>query len=118
MEEEILKSLIPFKRNVLIGELKLQSCEQANIFYATHVQMDENLAQGDYSQTQEWKATAFTHKNKAEQDIVMVDGDSTIIQGIFKDQIGIMNKADLEYVVNVYVWIEIDDPAETKGGEK
>jgi len=109
MRAEILKSLIPFKRNMLIGELKLQSCEEANIFYATHLQTDENLGAGDFSQNRNWRASAFTHQSKTEEDIVIVDGDSTIIQGIYKDRIGEVNKGDFEYIVNVYVWIEIEE---------
>ena len=120
MLEEILNAfiLIPFKRNTVIGELKLQSCEEANIFYATQVQTDENLAAGDYSQAGLWKANPFTHQNKAEEDVVVVDGDSTIVQGIFKDQIGEMNQAEVEYMVNVYVWVETGDSSEKTGGDK
>ena len=40
---------------------------------------------------------------------MIVDGDSTIIQGIYKDRLGEQSKADYEYVVNVYVWIEIEE---------
>lgn len=109
MREEILKSLIPFKRNTLIGELKLQSCEEANIFYAAHLQSDQNIAAGDFSQSRTFIPAAFSHQTKSEEDIVVVDGDSTIIQGIYKDRIGEQNKADFEYVVNVYVWIEIEE---------
>ena len=110
MRAEILKSLIPFRHNTLVGELKLQSCEEANIFYATHLQTDENLGAGDFSQNRFWKASAFTHQSsKCEEDIVIVDGDSTIIQGIYKDRIGEMNKTDVEYMVNVYVWVEIEE---------
>lgn len=112
--EEIIRSLFPFKRTILIGELKLQSCEQANIFFASHFQLDENLGAGDYSQNQYWKANLFTHQIKAEEDIVIVDGDSTIIAGIFKDRLGELNKSDFEYIVNVYVWIEIQEE-KTKG---
>jgi hypothetical protein len=109
MRAEILKSLIPFKRNTLIGELKLQSCEEANIFYATHLQTDDNIGAGDFSQNGNWKARTFTHQSKTEEDIVIVDADTTIIQGIYKDRIGESNKTDVEYIVNVYVWVEIEE---------
>ena len=109
MRAEILRSLIPFKRNTFIGELKLQSCEEANIFYATHLQTDENIGAGDFSQNRNWKASAFTHQSKTEEDIVIVDADTTIVQGIYKDRIGEMNKTDVEYIVNVYVWVEIEE---------
>lgn len=115
LPEEPLRLLIPYKRNTLIGELKLQSCEEANIFYATHILSDENLAAGDYSLKGRWTASSFTHQNKTEEDMVIVDGDSTIVQGLFKDRIGEITNMDVEYVVSVYVWVAINDPIETKG---
>jgi len=114
MHAEAIKSLMPFKRNVLFGELKLQSCEEANIFYAAHVMSDENIGMGDFSKKGNWDAHVFTHQQKTEEDIVIVNGDSTIIQGIYKDRIGELNKMDYQYIMNVYVWVEVE--AERKGG--
>lgn len=110
-----LNSLITFNRNMLIGELKLQSCEEANIFFATHVQSDKNIGAGDFSQNGNWKAELFSHQTKSNEDIVIVDGDSTILQGIFKDRVGEQSNADHEYTVKVYVWIEIEEPQTEKG---
>lgn len=106
------KFQVSFKRNILVGELKLQSCEEGNIFYATQIQTEENLSSGDYSEIKNWKATLYTHQNKAEEDTAKVEGDSTILQGIYKDKIGEMRKEDMEYELSVYVWIE------TKGIEE
>lgn len=93
-----------FKRNTLIGELKLQSCEEANIFYAGHLQTDNNLGYGDFSQNRFWKINPFTHQAMAFEETVIVDADSTIIQGVYKDHIGKQRKQDVNYLVNVYVW--------------
>lgn len=106
---ELPRFFSPFKSNRFIGELKLQSCEEANIFYATHLQTDENIGAGDFSQNDYWKARTFTHQSKTEEDIVIVDADTTIIQGIYKDRIGEINNTDVEYKVNVYVWVEIEE---------
>ena len=103
-----------FKRNTLIGDLKLQSCEEANIFYSNHVMTDENIGAGDYSQRIQWQASPFTHENKSEEDIVVVKGGSTIVQGIFKDRYGDTNKTDISYEVKVYVWIETACTCQTK----
>ena len=113
MWSDIQTLLIPFKRSALIGELKLQSCEKENIFYAAHHGTDENLGSGDFSQREGWIATAYTHERKAEEDVVMISGDTSIIQGTFKDRIGELSKVDYEYMVNVYVWIEVEE--EMKG---
>jgi hypothetical protein len=99
-----------FKRNTLIGELKLQSCEEANLFYSGYLQNDENIALGDFSQSRVWTPTVFTHQTHSFEEVVIVDAESTIIQGIYRDRIGEQSKTDYNYLVNVYVWIEIETP--------
>ena len=109
----VMAELIPvverptaFKRNTFIGELKLQSCEEANIFYAGHLQTDNNLGYGDFSQNRFWKINPFTHQAMAFEETIIVDADSTIIQGVYKDHIGKQRKQDINYLVNVYVWYQ------------
>ena len=92
------------RRNDLIGVLKLQSCEEANIFYAGHLQTDNNLGYGDFSQNRFWKINPFTHQAMAFEETVIVNADSTIIQGVYKDSIGKQRQQDVNYLVNVYVW--------------
>lgn len=110
-------SLFPVKRNDLVGELKLQSCEEANIFYAEHIQTDESLVMGDYSIKELWKPAVFSHQPKREEDVVVVDGESTIIQGHFIDRIGESNQQNWEYEITVYVWVEIEEPEIKEKGE-
>ena len=93
-----------FKRNTLVGELKLQSCEEANIFYAGYLQLDNNMTYGDFTQNRFWKANNFTHQQQCFEDTVIVDADSTMIQGFYKDSLGEQSKKDISYQVNVYVW--------------
>jgi hypothetical protein len=93
-----------FKRNTLVGELKLQSCERANIFYAGNLSIDNNLGYGDFSQSTFWKPKAFTHQSKVFQDTVFVNAESTIIQGVYKDLLGKEKNVDVSYKVKVYVW--------------
>jgi hypothetical protein len=103
------ESRTPFKRNQLIGELKLQSCEEANWFYATDVfSSDVNLSYGDFSNSG-FKVNDFTHGNKRTEEIVKVDAESTIIQGWFLDAVGKTQKVDINYEVNVYVWINVEE---------
>jgi hypothetical protein len=99
-----------FKRNKLIGEVKLQSCEEANIFYAGHLQTDENIGYGDFTQNNFWMPSAFSHQAQSLEERVVVDGNSTIIQGIYRDRIGEQSKVSYSYLVNIYVWIEIEEP--------
>lgn len=99
-----------FRRNILIGDVKLQSCEEANIFYAGNVQTDENIAMGDFSQNQNWMPSAYTHQANSFEERIIVDGDSTMIQGLYRDRLGEQYKISYNYLVNVYVWIEIEEP--------
>ena len=95
-----------------VAELKLQSCEKANVFYATDITLDANIPQGDYSLEGRWQGAEFTHKRKSEEEEIGVNGKSTIIQGVVKDKIGLLLNINFEYVVNVYVWIEVEDKIE------
>jgi hypothetical protein len=95
-----------FKRNTLLGELKLQSCENANVFYAGHLQSDNNIGYGDFSENQFWKAKPFTHQTMTFEETVIVNAESTIVQGVYKDRIGEQYETDVNYLVNVYLWYE------------
>ncbi|MDI1355753.1 MAG: hypothetical protein PSX36_12600 [bacterium] len=98
-----------FKRNQLIGELKLQSCEKANWFFAVDVfASDANLGLADFSQGG-FPVKDYTHGNKRTEEIVKVDAESTIIQGWYLDSLGKTQKADIKYEVNVYVWINVEE---------
>ncbi len=98
-----------FKRNQLIGELKLQSCEESNWFFAVDVFVsDANLGFGDFSQSG-FPVKDYTHGNKRTEELVKVDAESTIIQGWYLDSLGKSQKADIKYEVNVYVWINVEE---------
>jgi hypothetical protein len=98
-----------FKRNQLIGELKLQSCEEANWFYAADVFVnDANLNWGDFSQAG-FPVNDFTHGNKRTEEIVKVDAESTIINGWYLDALAKSQKLDINYEIKVYVWINVEE---------
>ncbi len=98
-----------FKRNQLIGELKLQSCEEANWFYAADVfGNDANLNLGDFSQAG-FPVNDFTHGNKRTEEIVKVDAESTIINGWYLDALGKSQKLDINYEIKVYVWNNVEE---------
>lgn len=98
-----------FKRNQLVGELKLQSSEESNWFYAADVFLnDSNIGLGDFSQSG-FPVNDFTHGNKRTEEIVKVDAESTIIQGWYLDAIGKTQKTDINYEVTIYVWINVEE---------
>mgnify|MGYP001611593418 CR=1 FL=1 len=95
-----------FKRNAVAGELKLQSCEEANIFYAGHLQSDNNMGYGDFSQNAFWKVNPFTHQGMSFEEVVIVDAESTMIQGVYKDRLGEQQETNINYLLNVYLWYQ------------
>jgi hypothetical protein len=97
---------IAFKRNELWGELKLQSCEEANIFYAGQLQTDNTMSYLDFSQNQFWRMNPFTHQAMAFEEVVIVDAQSTIIQGVYKDRLADQRETMSNYLVNVYLWYQ------------
>lgn len=100
-------SLMPFKRNPLIGELRLQSCEEANIFYTGHLQADGNMGYLDY--TKDFFEPAFyTHQAKALEERVVVDAETTTVLGIYVDRTNSSGYKDsfTNYQVNLYIWYQ------------
>ncbi|MDO8998312.1 MAG: hypothetical protein Q7W45_01000 [Bacteroidota bacterium] len=93
-----------FKCNQLVGELKLQSCEEANVFYAGELRLDSNMAYGDYTKNTQWIPEVFTHQMQTFEDVVITNADSTVINGMYKDNIGLQNQQSVSYLLNVYLW--------------
>lgn len=108
-DRESHSSQITFNRNIQIAEVKLQSCEEANVFYTGDVQIEQNNSFGDFSQSF-WNPTEFIHQMQRFEDVVTVDGETTMLQGICKDILNATYKSRFIYLVNVYVWIEIEEP--------
>lgn len=100
-----LKPLL-FKRDLCLGEVKLQSCEEANIFYAADLIVDKNIGLQDFSQNAFWKPSNITHQTKAFEETIIVDGDSTVIQGFYRDRSVTSISTPIDYQVNIYVWTE------------
>ena len=50
-----------------------------------------------------WKSQQFTHGNKKEIDAVNIANEN-VIYGCFKDVIGKVEKQNINYIIQVYVW--------------
>jgi len=103
-----------FKRNALIGEVRLQSCEKANIFFAGELKLDNNMGFGVFAQSTQWKPKPFTQQMQWLEETVVVDGKSTIIQGVYKDCYGTLTGLLTKCTVNVYVWTETEQLTNSK----
>lgn len=89
--------------NVLIGELKLQSYERSNIFYSQELKLHHNFIHTDFSSLK-FSPQPFTHQTHSHEDPISVDGNITITQGIYKDQLQL--RMPYKYIVTIYIWIE------------
>lgn len=99
---------IPVMRS-LVGELKLQSCEGANVFYATDItdpSVQENLATIPVPSA--IIENVWTHGYKRELEEVLVDGNTTVLAGLYKDKLGTMQNHDTSYDVFLYVWYKLE----------
>jgi hypothetical protein len=106
----LFQSTLAFRRDILIGELKLQSLEKANVFFSDDVyERDQNMGFADFSTSGFMIPSPFTHEFNRFEEKVIVDGVTTLIGGYFKDRIGERFKTNLSYSVNVYVWYEIEE---------
>ena len=97
------------RANSLVGELKLQSSDDSNVFYATNVS-DHSVKEGiDKVPTINFiTENVWTHGVKRELEKVLVDGNTTILAGLYKDKLGEMLKADISYDVFIYVWYKFE----------
>ena len=93
------------------GEMKLQACGSANVFYSTEVKLtDANYKFGDFSQNAVmWKDSRFAFAYMREADPVMIDENCPIISGVYRDYLGIAKGEDLYYEVNLYIWYKTEE---------
>jgi hypothetical protein len=99
--------LYEFQRSFLLGEIRVQSCGKANLFYSAQVTLtDRNLGFGDFSQSSEWFAQRWTHGYTRYQDPVHIEDCSPVLFGTYRDTLGQQRNVDVPYIVNVYMWYE------------
>jgi hypothetical protein len=100
---------MPFRRSVLYGELRMQSPEVTNFFYASElVQDDANIGIEDFDNRDDrigtfLPSTQASHGGRKEIDELDVC-PTNIICGFYKDIIGERDNENYEYTVLVYLW--------------
>ncbi len=92
------------QRNLVLGELKLQSYEKANMFYSADLCMNNNVNFADFS-TGSFPAKEYSHGYAWHEDPVMVNGNTTLLQGVYRDKLSDYQSSTYRYIVKVYVWI-------------
>lgn len=97
-----------FARNQKVGELKLQSCNDSNIFYSTDVNLDTNgFAMADFNA--DFAPNCYTHQSKKTEDVINVPVNAAVIYGLFKDHLIADVAEPWEYTIKLYVWYDISD---------
>lgn len=97
------------RRNIYLGELKLQSYEQSNLFYTGELTESMNHDQGDFS-SGHFLPTAFSHKMLSHETEAIVSGKTTIIQGAYRDRMNSSINGSYKYTVHLYLWTESKEP--------
>ena len=106
---------LPFmqKRNVLVGEVKLQSYEKANIFYAGEIAINQNQDFADFT-GRFFTPQVYTHQTHAHEEEVKVSGETTIIQGAYRDKLSSTVAGPYSYRVNLCLWMEAKEDLNSK----
>ncbi len=93
----------------VVGELKLQSPGKPNLFYGTLIR--DPFAGEDFSNplfTIGFRERDWTHGSKKEMEKILVDANSTVISGFYRDFLGESLKQDTVYEVILALWFKID----------
>ena len=98
--------LFTIDKNVIIGRLTLQSLSKAGIFFQDEVrQKDANWKWADYAALYP-SFDQWTHTAKRHEVEVAVAPCTPVIEGYYKDSWGVQSGYNIEYELNIYIWIE------------
>ena|SRR6218665_399215 len=99
-------------RNTLIGDIKLQSYEKANIFYAGELMLNRNIDFSDFT-GRFFNPELYTHQSYAHEEEVKVSGETTLIQGAYRDKLNDTLSVPYSYKVNLCLWVEAKEDLNT-----
>lgn len=92
------------QRNLLVGELKLQSYETANMFFSSELAINNNHVFADFS-SQNFLPKPYTHQYQQHEEPIKVNGNTTLLQGAYRDKLSEHQAGAYKYFVKVYIWI-------------
>jgi hypothetical protein len=103
----VVKSNMPVNTESFLGTLQLQAEGQSNYCYCTDIFLDRPAAQIQALgfANQQWIAKAFEHSGNRESEPVDIK-KCHVLYGCYKDIIGQKLNTDLNYNVNIYLWID------------
>ena len=104
-----------FKRNICVGELRMQSFSKANLFYAGEIKLDKNIDYGDFA-SQFFPPKEYTHQAHSGEVKIKLTSKNRLIRTIYRDKLSEGIAGGYKYVVRLYLWVlkKENDKTETK----
>ncbi len=104
------EGILLYGRNLLYGDVMLFSCEKGNCFYTGELhEEDRNTLMFDFGKTEEDGFSCRTHGTKQEAEEITVDGDTTVVSGVYRDKAGKDISVAGGYEVKIIIWIKTSD---------
>lgn len=109
-KKEDKKWELPFvvKRNLYVGDLRLQNFGKANIFYQADIALNKNVDYMDYT-SERFTPQVYSHQLKREEETAIVSTEYYTIQGFYKDKLADQLEGRYKYKVAVYVWVDLKE---------
>jgi hypothetical protein len=103
----VLKTNMPVNTESFLGNLQLQAEGQSNYCYCTDIFLDRPNAQVQALgfTNQLWIKKAFEQSGNREPEPVDIQ-KCHVLYGCYKDTLGKKLNTDLNYNVNIYIWID------------
>jgi len=99
-----------FGRNLLLGTIKLQSNDTANVFYSDEIQVfDSNYNYPDWAPAFFQIMPNQTLVENVDEFVVDLSGENTILQGYYVDNALSQRAIATPYNVLIYLWYEVEE---------
>lgn len=104
-----------FKRNICVGELRMQSFSKANLFYAGEIKLDKNIDFGNFA-SQFFPPKEYTHQAQTGEVKIKLTSKNRLIRTIYRDKLSEEITGGYKYTVRIYLWVlkKENEKTETK----
>jgi hypothetical protein len=92
------------KRNICVGELRLQSFSKANLFYAGEIKLDKNIDNGNFA-SQFFTPKEYTHQTQSSEVKIKLTSKNRMIRVIYRDKLTEGIAGGYKYIVRLYLWV-------------
>ena len=92
------------KRNICVGELRMQSFSKANLFYAGEIKLDQNIDYGNFA-SEFFPPKEYTHQAHSGEVKIKLTSKNRLIRTIYRDKITNEFTSPYKYTVRLYLWV-------------